>query len=235
MNLDFTAEDVRQHLQSLGYKSITDPQLKDFVGDLRRLIRYEEKQNRLQTLINADLQPDSSKQGADQVSITRQRKVQDIRQERTTTTKVKKAAVITKQRRSLHWSPTGDITLSNESVSLSYQSSLEAATSSASNSQVVEDEIRVRINKAPPFEIPVGKDKPRQILPPRPELPTQPTCSFIRPVIKEPVKKSLKHDPVKLHQFYKEHWNKQRLPGEMNRREKDLRWATREWMNMEPK
>ena len=101
---------------------------------------------------------------------------------------------------------------------------------------VVEDVIQIGVaTKRPAFmDVTLGADL-RQILPPRPELPTKPTCSFIRPVIKEPVKKSLKHDPVKLHQFYKEHWNKQRLPGEMNRREKDLRWATREWMNMEPK
>ena len=34
-----------------------------------------------------------------------------------------------------------------------------------------------------------------------------------RPVIKEVKPKNLKQDPVKLHQFYKEHWEKQRLPG----------------------
>ena len=34
-----------------------------------------------------------------------------------------------------------------------------------------------------------------------------------RPVIKEVKPKNLKQDPVKLHQFYKEHWEKTRLPG----------------------
>ena len=52
-----------------------------------------------------------------------------------------------------------------------------------------------------------------------------------RPVIKEVKPKNLKQDPVKLHQFYKEHWEKTRLPGELNKTEKDLRWATREWMS----
>ena len=51
MNLDFSGGDVRQHLESLGYNNITEDQLKDFVRDLRRLIRYEEKQKKLQKLI----------------------------------------------------------------------------------------------------------------------------------------------------------------------------------------
>ena len=37
-----------------------------------------------------------------------------------------------------------------------------------------------------------------------------------RPVIKEVKPKNLKQDPVKLHQFYKEHWEKTRLPGKLN-------------------
>ena len=96
----------------------------------------------------------------------------------------------------------------------------------------VKEEIHIEVKNvqpdSPPKNLKTGEL--RQILPPRPELPTKPTCSFIRPVIKDPQPKSVKHDPVKLHQFYKEQWEKQRLPGELNRVEKDLRWATREWM-----
>ena len=79
---------------------------------------------------------------------------------------------------------------------------------------VVEHVVRIGVEaKRPAFmDVTLGADL-RQILPPRPDLPTKPTCSFIRPVIKEAKAKSTKHDPVKLHQFYKEHWEKQRLPG----------------------
>ena len=79
---------------------------------------------------------------------------------------------------------------------------------------VVEHVVRIGVEaKRPAFmDVTLGTDL-RQILPPRPDLPTKPTCSFIRPVIKEAKAKSTKHDPVKLHQFYKEHWEKQRLPG----------------------
>ena len=98
---------------------------------------------------------------------------------------------------------TGDLSVTEDSVEVSYEASTE-------------DEIRIEIKpiKTPlsPFkDLKVGEL--RQILPPRPQLPTKPTCSFIRPVIKEAKPKSTKHDPVKLHQFYKEHWEKQRLPG----------------------
>ena len=51
MSLKFTPEDVRRHLVSLGYGDIDDEQLGDFVRDLRRLIRYEEKQKQLQSFI----------------------------------------------------------------------------------------------------------------------------------------------------------------------------------------
>ena len=48
MTLNFSPDDVRSHLENLGYKDISEHQLKDFVKDLRRLIRYEEKQKRIQ-------------------------------------------------------------------------------------------------------------------------------------------------------------------------------------------
>ena len=50
MPLTFSSEDVRNHLESLGYEDISERQLKDFVKDLRRLIQYEEKQKRLDKL-----------------------------------------------------------------------------------------------------------------------------------------------------------------------------------------
>lgn len=116
---------------------------------------------------------------------------------------------------------TGNLSLTSDS--LSYEESQE----------IEQEHVKITIITKPdpePFkDLKVGKLE--QILPPKPEIPVKPTCSFIKPVIKEPKRKDLKHDPVQLHQFYRKHWEKQRLPGEFNRTEKDLRWATREWMN----
>ena len=212
MSLNFTAEDVRRHLVSLGYSHISEDQLKDFVRDLRRLIRYEEKQKQLQDLIENQKEKNESSSSSASASTDDEKVLR-----RNKATKLKKT--LTQERRTLNYNEkTGDLTLTEDSISASYETSAEE--------EVI---IQIKNVRDSPFkDLKVGELK--QVLPPRPALPTKPTCSFIRPVIKDPQPKSVKHDPVKLHQFYKEQWEKQRLPGELNRTEKDLRWATREWM-----
>lgn len=213
MSLKFTPEDVRRHLVSLGYGDIAEEQLGDFVRDLRRLIRYEEKQKQLQSLIEQDK---LTQQQRKDESTTDQEEQIDLKANRSR--KLKKT--VEQKRRTLNYNRnTGDLSLTENSVSVSYEASTE---------EEIHIEVRNVQPDSPPKNLKTGEL--RQILPPRPELPTKPTCSFIRPVIKDPQPKSVKHDPVKLHQFYKEQWKKQRLPGELNRVEKDLRWATREWM-----
>ena len=214
MSLKFTPEDVRRHLVSLGYGDIDDEQLGDFVRDLRRLIRYEEKQKQLQSLIEQEKL--TQQQRKDESTTDQEGEEIDLRGKRSR--KLKKT--VEQKQRTLNYNRnTGDLSLTENSVSVSYEASTE-------------EEIHIEVKNvqpdSPPKNLKTGEL--RQILPPRPELPTKPTCSFIRPVIKDPQPKSVKHDPVKLHQFYKEQWEKQRLPGELNRVEKDLRWATREWM-----
>ena len=52
MSQSFSKEDVRKHLLDLGYTNITSEQLREFMTDLKRLIRYEEKQKRIEAHIN---------------------------------------------------------------------------------------------------------------------------------------------------------------------------------------
>ena len=47
MDLTFTQEDVRLHLEELGYKNIPEEKLASFLKDLRRLIKHEEKKKRI--------------------------------------------------------------------------------------------------------------------------------------------------------------------------------------------
>jgi len=246
MSLDFSPEDVRQHLENLGYTNTSEDQLKDFVRDLRRLIRYEEKQKKLQNLIIQERQrtninqddgddenEENDESSRDELDKSANIKIKHSKREAVyrdfqKETKVKK--VLTKQRNTVKYNKnTGDISVTNDSVSLSYE---ESNSSREQELEVVEEVLRIGVETRRPafMDVTLGADQ-RQILPPRPELPTKPTCSFIRPVIKEVKPKNLKQDPVKLHQFYKEHWEKTRLPGELNKTEKDLRWATREWMS----
>ena len=48
MSVPFSKEDVHKHLLDLGYSNITNEQLREFMTDLKRLIRYEEKQRRIE-------------------------------------------------------------------------------------------------------------------------------------------------------------------------------------------
>ena len=43
MSLLFSKSDMRWHFSELGYANVTEKQLDDFVRDVRRLIRCEEK------------------------------------------------------------------------------------------------------------------------------------------------------------------------------------------------
>ena len=51
MVLPLSREDVERHLKNLGYRNVSEEQLDEFIKDLKRLIRYEEKQTRLRGLI----------------------------------------------------------------------------------------------------------------------------------------------------------------------------------------
>ena len=61
MSLSFSKEDVHKHLLDLGYSNITNDQLREFMTDLKRLIRYEEKQKRITSHSQEGKFPNSSK------------------------------------------------------------------------------------------------------------------------------------------------------------------------------
>ena len=51
MGFPLNKADVDRHLKELGYRNISEEQLDEFIKDLKKLIRYEEKQSRLKGLI----------------------------------------------------------------------------------------------------------------------------------------------------------------------------------------
>jgi len=51
MGFQLNKADVDRHLKELGYRNISEEQLDEFIKDLKKLIRYEEKQSRLKGLI----------------------------------------------------------------------------------------------------------------------------------------------------------------------------------------
>ncbi len=241
MSLNFSHEDVRKHLESLGYTDVSKSQLRDFIRDLRRLIRYEEKQKKIQELLQYEanvIRGQENRAPPEPVKSFVAAKSAKASTER----KIKKT--LKQERKTLNYSKyTGDFSLTSEAVTLSYEES-----SSSSRSEEVRIEVKVPSRDRPDGKTVVRKqlrvqnDKEeeefelelKQKLPPKPEIPTKATCSFIRPRL-QTSKKGLRHDPVALHQFYKNHWEKAHLPGEETRETKELRWAVREWMMGEPK
>jgi len=81
---------------------------------------------------------------------------------------------------------------------------------------------------------PSGSTMTKQVLPPRPLIPTKPTTSCIKPSAPSDGGKPSfgNKDPVQLYADYKKHWDKLRLPGDGS--DKQLRWAVREWMMGDP-
>lgn len=51
MSLNIDPREVLEHLQYLGYRSITKEQLKEFVRDLKRLIKYEERKEGKESVV----------------------------------------------------------------------------------------------------------------------------------------------------------------------------------------
>ena len=94
-------------------------------------------------------------------------------------TQVKKT--LKHDRQTLHYDQsTGDFSLTRDSVSLSYESSSQ---------EKVEDKVEVQITHRPnrplkAFSQKNHAEENQLVLPPKPQIPTKPTCSFIRPVIK---------------------------------------------------
>ena len=92
-------------------------------------------------------------------------------------TQVKKT--LKHDRQTLHYDQsTGDFSITRDSTSLSYESS---------SHEKVENKVEVQITHRPNRPLKAFSQKNpevAQLLPPKPQIPTKPTCSFIRPVIK---------------------------------------------------
>lgn len=239
MTLSFTKEEVKRQLVQLGYKNITEDQLKEFVHDLRRLIKYDEKQKKLQELLLFDHDNNKAKKrpksadstyssGSSSIDVTPRRSREREEQK-----------VFKQERRTVHYNGnTGDVSVTSESV-----------TASSYSYEEEDESVHIRINVPAAAAQKQQKKKKKsiefdgacmdllsadkvQILPPRPEIPTKPTSSFIRPVFKDPPAKNIRQDPVRLHKYYQQLWEKTKFPGDDSN--KQLRWAVREWM-MGPK
>ena len=198
---------MRSHLLDLGYEGVTDERLNEFMHDLRRLIRYEEKQRRVQEQIGVlgktrrksaasnDTTISSSAYGSSS-SLAAENDHSKIQNEEVDTARRgKPKRKIVKYRK--------------RSTSLA----------TASSQDVSEEDIILRINLPNQGEVEQRVSK----------FATKPTTSFIRPTIQghRPAK-DLKCDPVRLYEYYKRIWEQTNFPG--GESSNQLRWTVREWM-----
>jgi len=278
--LSFGKDEVRQHLLSLGYTNLTDEQLTEFCKDLKRLIRYEEKQNRIQAQLQLR---------------KRHKEHQEQRRPRSADSTYSSGTegqtsprflpqTVSHERSEVHYNKkTGDLTKESLVTTATLDYDENDPSSCASNASLVqerrkvtykvvqqrptqdEDEVvRVRLNvqddskdggakrftkikpktsskkleERPDFDggcfdllhRPTGSTLTAQVLPPRPDMPTKPTTSCIKPRYDDEaaIRKPANRDPVRLYAEYKAHWDKLRQPGDGS--DKQLRWAVREWM-----
>ena len=307
MSFSFTKDDVRKHLLSLGYKNLTDEQLQEFCKDLKKLVRYEEKQKRIEAHLEFRKRHREHQQQRQQRKQGRPRSADSTYSSGSSdasghsmdggaaSPRLQKTAAVKHERNQMIYDrKSGQLDITKESMvttaTVSYDDDGDDPSSASivqerrkatyhhskaandhggrqrhksndesTSTSISEELVKVKIslpkdddkgpkaakagNKAirPDFDggcfelmhRPSGETLTKQILPPRPDIPTKPTTSCIMPKFKEPKPKPVSRDPVQLHDYYQKHWSKLRLPGDGS--DKQLRWAVREWMMSDPK
>ena len=250
MSFPYGPEDVRRHLENLGYEHITETQLAEFIKDLKRLIRYEEKQSRLQehlgVLENAKSSPAPRRSrrrrrshSTSSSSAYSSSSSQWDEEEKPVPARYQTRKVLTDQSTQASSSSSPRVRETSFSASMSsssasqvtseahYSRSATSTTTSSESHLLVQIKIPDRSRSMSSPRCPEDEpDRPRRLLPGK--TLNKPTTSFIRPPLKGPVTKKLNCDPVRLHQQYKAYWDKMKIPGDNS--SKPVRWAVREWM-----
>lgn len=269
----FGKDEVRKHLLSLGYTNVSEDQLADFCKDLKRLIRYEEKQNRIQAQLQLRKRHKERQQ-------QRPRSADSTYSSGTDGQNTPRFQSVEHERNEIRYDKkSGHLTKESLMTTVSYDDDADPSScASTSNASIVQERrkvtyrvhakpqqevVKVRLNldqenedrassrvkpggskkqteQRPDFDggcfellnRPTGSTMIPQILPPRPQIPTKPTTSCIKPTYEAPTAKPANRDPVALYADYKKHWDKLRLPGDGS--DKQLRWAVREWMMGDP-
>jgi len=200
---NFKKDDVLRHLAELGYDNIDDAKLQEFMADLKKLIKYEEKRKRV----------------GEKLKILEQREADEA----------KSRKPIQRQGRLETTNSTSDSSAFQVSDRSVPTDSMLKASRTRDTSSNVDDasSIYVSVDLAPSSR----SSRPslaRNAVSLLDENQSKPG-GFIR-VRSGPNKgrKPARCDPVALHQQYRESWAKSNIPGE--RSHKELRWKVRGWM-----
>ena len=216
----FSRDDVRRHLTELGYSNIEDSKLDEFCNDLRKLIKFEEKEKKIgeklelleknQRRIDFNKENDSTSTSAEMPKRKRR-----IRREEKQRLKLEKLKAREQQARSL-----------SESELDSHRPSADCVDRGEVSEEAEASSLYIDVD-LPPASRPVSASSKSQPL--AVSLLEQPPAGFIRVRSGPSVgRRPTECDPVALHQKYQAQWDKFQVPGE--KRHDKLRWAVRGWM-----
>ena len=214
----FSRDDVRRHLTELGYSNIEDSKLDEFCTDLRKLIKFEEKEKKIgeklelleknQKRIDFNKENDSTSSSAEMPKRKRR-----IRREEKQRLKLEKLKAREERARSL-----------SESELDSYRLPAERVDGGAVSEEAEASSLYIDVDLPPASRPGSSKSQPLAV-----SLVEQPPAGFIRVRSGPSVgRRPADCDPVALHQKYQAHWDKFQVPGE--KRHDKLRWAVRGWM-----
>ncbi|KAJ3644365.1 hypothetical protein Zmor_027030 [Zophobas morio] len=231
MPTEITSREVLNCLNYLGYNNINAMQLKEFVQDLKKLIKYEERKKfagNFQNESGEKQMENSSCRLADNESeklpdtkdadTKKPRNPIDIFQSLYSHSTLSSKAKIVPKKESV-------ISLyvrKNRCIHSCIQHNKENVISEESEDKFADaEEVELDTN---PFQ-----NKSNVVIDKKPTNVCKSKSSFIRPVMLT----SQKSDPVALYHQYKAGWQRQKIPGECQRA--NLRWAVREKMLSRPR
>jgi hypothetical protein len=243
MSVRFTKSDVNRHLVDLGYTNVTEDQLIEFVVDLKRLMRYDEKQKRFQEQLGV---VETEEKSRDQMRKTRRRSASTSSAYSSSSSH----AVADEEGGEAVYTPNFKATRrrrqvvqvdkTRDEVDHSQTGNTTSVSSSSSSTTADNVQIRVNVNEAS-SSLASSQSQSLTSLNERSKRPAsasrsglillgKPTTSFITPAARQQktASKNIRCDPVRLHQYYKAQWAKTKFPGDDSN--KQVRWAVREWM-----
>jgi hypothetical protein len=233
-----SSQEVLAYLNQLGYNNINAKQLKDFVKDLKILIKYAERKKSEQKIETKGLSIPDNKLGyveeeepADDIFST-------LHLQGTCASKAKvvpkKESVISVQIKKSKSEPRCKHHDNENAVSAEIR---ESKTASDKENVVSVDFVKSKENVKKSVQDEPLKENQKdnvkssgsKIVVMKKSSDIRPKSAFIRPYIE------MKHksDPVALYHQYQANWKRQKVPGEANRT--GLRWAIREKMLSGPR
>lgn len=224
--------EVLAYLNQLGYRNISALQLKEFIKDLKKLIKYEQKiANSIGNTKISEITNNTQDSNQNPEIHSDIRDVFDLLYSRSTVSSHGKKVVPSTKQISVHITKKAQKTRHTHCTHIDKNNKPESRQSSdvspntCSNVELVEAESSTTITKPESNAVEDTKKRPLSCENVNSVNSTTKTVKNTR-VRPESSKQVNRRDPVALFQYYQSEWKKQKFPGQEIHT--DLRWAIRE-------